>query len=149
MSMPDGQTTETRRHGESTEDRLRPPFSGSHAELTERILACAIEVHRQLGPGLLESVYEAAMRVELQHAGLRYQCQVSYPVSYRDQIVGEHRVDLIVEDTVVVELKTAQRLEPVFDAQVLTYLRLTGKKVGLLINFHSRTVREGIKRFVL
>jgi GxxExxY protein len=148
--MPDGQTTETRRHGDSTENRTtRAPFSGVHADLTEKILACAIEVHRQLGPGLLESVYEAALRVELEHAGLRYRCQVLYPVTYRGRDVGEHKVDLIVEEAIVVELKTVQRLEPVFDAQVLTYLRLSGMKVGLLINFFSRVLRDGVKRFVL
>ncbi|HET8644639.1 MAG TPA: GxxExxY protein [Vicinamibacteria bacterium] len=147
--MPNGQTTEPRRHGVGTEPPSREPFTGLHADLTERILACAIEVHRQLGPGLLESVYEGALKVELAHSGLRYRRQVSYPVLYRGEPVGEHRIDLIVEDAVVVELKTVHRLDPVFDAQVLTYLRLSGLKVGLLINFHSRTLREGIRRFIL
>jgi GxxExxY protein len=123
--------------------------TGPSAALTERIIGCAIEVHRELGPGLLESTYEAAMRVELAHAGLPFRCQIPVPVIYKGELIGEHRLDLLVEDEVVVELKTVQRLEPVFDAQMLTYLRVTGKRVGLLINFHCRLLKDGIRRFVL
>jgi GxxExxY protein len=117
--------------------------------LTERIIACAIEVHRQLGPGLLESAYERAMCVELEESGLRFACEVVVPILYKGHDVGDYRVDLIVEDKVVVEIKSVERLDRVFDAQVLTYLRVTGKHVGLLINFNSRLVTDSIKRFVL
>jgi GxxExxY protein len=117
--------------------------------LTERIIGCAVEVHRQLGPGLLESAYERAMCVEMDDAGLRYACEVVVPVVYKGRDVGDYRVDLIVEDTVVVEIKSVERLDKVFDAQLLTYLRVTGKHVGLLINFNSRLVTDSIKRFVL
>jgi GxxExxY protein len=118
-------------------------------DLTGRIIGCAIEVHRQLGPGLLESIYESALAVELEFAKISVSRQVPVPIQYRGRIIGEHRIDLIVENTVVVELKSVERMDPVFEAQILTYLRITKLKVGLLINFNSRLVREGIKRFVL
>jgi len=118
-------------------------------KLTEKIIGCAIEVHRQLGPGLLESIYESALSIELEAAGITFQRQVGVPVNYRGKLIGEHRVDLIVENSVVVELKSVDRFDPVFEAQILTYLRVTNLKVGLLINFNSRLLRDGVKRFVL
>lgn len=117
--------------------------------LTERIIGCAIEVHKQMGPGLLESIYENALCLEFEVAGLQYQRQVAIPVKYREQMIGEHRLDLIVEDMVVVELKSVERVEPVFEAQGLTYLRISGKRVGLLINFNSRLLTRGIQRFIV
>ena len=148
--MNGNENTETQRHRNGPGvDQVCESVSGLHAALTERIIGCAIEVHRELGPGLLESVYHAAMRVELEHAGIRYRAEVPIPVVYRDRIIGEHRLDLFVDDSVVVELKTVQRLDPVFDAQLLTYLRLTGARVGLLINFYSRVLKDGIRRLVL
>jgi GxxExxY protein len=118
-------------------------------KLTERIIGCAVEVHRQLGPGLLESIYESALCVELEWEKIRSQRQVALPIEYRGRPLGEHRLDLIVEDMVVVELKSVERFEPVFEAQLLTYLRLAKLRVGLLINFNSRLLRDGIKRYVL
>ncbi len=118
-------------------------------KLTEKIIGCAMEVHRQLGPGLLESTYEAALCIELELAGLGYQCQVLYPVVYKGRTIGQYRLDLVVEDTVVVEAKSVERFDPVFAAQVLTYLRVTGKKLGPLINFNSRLLKDGVKRFIL
>ncbi|MDX6305616.1 MAG: hypothetical protein QOI77_2585 [Blastocatellia bacterium] len=117
--------------------------------LTERIIGCAIEVHRQLGPGLLEGTYEAALCIELQIAGLNFVRQPIFPVVYKGQVIGEYRLDLIVEDTVIVEIKSVERFDPIFEAQVLTYLRVTGKEIGLLMNFNSRLLRDGIKRYVL
>lgn len=117
--------------------------------VTERIIGCAIEVHRTLGPGLLESAYVEALRVELTEAGLRSARQVPVPLTYKGHYLGEYRLDLLVEDAVVVEVKAVQRFDPVHEAQLLTYLRLTGKRVGLLINFNQRLLREGIKRRVL
>ena len=117
--------------------------------LTEKIIGCAIEVHRQLGPGLLESIYESALCVELEANGLRYERQVAFPLKYRDRIIGDFRLDLVVEHSVVLELKSVERMDPVFDAQLLTYLRLSGIKKGLLLNFNSRLLRDGIKRLVL
>ena len=118
-------------------------------ELTERIIGCAIEVHRQLGPGLLEGTYESALCIELNSAGLKHVRQPIFPVVYKGQSIGEYRLDIVVEDLVVVELKSVERFDPIFEAQVLTYLRVAGKKVGLLMNFNSRLLRDGIRRFVL
>jgi GxxExxY protein len=118
-------------------------------EVTEKIIGCAIEVHRQLGPGLLEYIYEAALCIELELAGLKYNRQMVFPVLYKGQRIGEHRLDILVEGRVIVELKSIERMEPLFEAQMLSYLRLTGKKVGLLINFNNRLLKDGIKRYIL
>jgi GxxExxY protein len=117
--------------------------------LTEKIISCAIEVHRRIGPGLLESVYESAMAIELEFAGMKFQRQILVPIRYRDRLVGEHRLDLIVETQIVVELKSVERFDSVFEAQILTYLKLTNLKIGLLINFNSRLLKDGIRRFIL
>jgi GxxExxY protein len=106
-------------------------------------------VHRQLGPGLLESIYESALCVELELAGLPFQRQVPVSVPYKTHIIGDLRLDLLVENLVVVEIKSVERIESVFEAQVLTYLKVSGKKVGLLINFNSRLLKTGIQRFIL
>ncbi len=118
-------------------------------KLTERIIGCAIEVHRQLGPGLLESVYESALAVEFELAGLAYQRQVSFPIIYKGRRIGEHRLDLLVAETVIVELKSVERFDPIFEAQILSYLKLTGKPLGLLINFNNRLLKQGVKRYRL
>lgn len=117
--------------------------------VTERIIKCAIAVHRELGPGLLESVYEEAMEIECSTDRLDVQRQLKIPVLYRGKTIGEYRPDMVINDLVVVEIKSVERFDPVFEAQVLTYLRITGKHVGLLLNFNSRLVKDGIKRFVL
>jgi GxxExxY protein len=117
--------------------------------LTERIIACGIEVHRALGPGLLEPIYETAMCIELKEQGVGFVRQRMLPAFYKGRLLGEYRVDLIVEDLVVVEIKSTERPNPLFEAQLLTYLRLTGKHLGLLLNFNSRLLTEGVKRMVL
>lgn len=117
--------------------------------ITEKVIGCAIRVHRDLGPGLLESIYESALCVELNLAGLRYQRQMAVPVTYRGRPIGEHRIDLMVQDLVVIELKSVERMDRVFEAQLLTYLKISGKKIGLLINFNSRLLKNGIRRFIL
>jgi GxxExxY protein len=117
--------------------------------ITERIIGCGIEVHRNLGPGLPEAVYEDALCIEFQDSGIAYQRQVPVPIHYKGRRLGDYRIDLLVEDAVIVEIKSVERFDPIFEAQVLTYLRVTRKNVGLLINFNSRLLRDGIKRFVL
>jgi GxxExxY protein len=117
--------------------------------ITERIIKCAIAVHRELGPGRLENVYEQAMDIECSLDGLNIQRQLRIPVLYRGKTIGEYRPDLLINDLVIVEIKSVERFDPVFEAQVLTYLKITGKRVGLLINFNSRLVKDGIKRFIL
>ena len=117
--------------------------------LTQRIIGCAIEVHRVLGPGLLEPMYESAICIEFDEANLKYARQISLPAYYKGRLLGEYRVDLVVDDRVLVEIKSVERMNPVFEAQLLTYLRLTGKRVGLLLNFNSRLIKDGIKRLIL
>jgi GxxExxY protein len=117
--------------------------------LTERIIGRAIEVHRILGPGLLEPAYETAMCIELDDAGIGYLRQTRLPALYKGRRLGEYRIDLIVNDLVIVEIKAAERHNPLFEAQVLTYLRITDKPVGLLINFNSRLLKDGVKRMML
>ena len=117
--------------------------------LTRQIIACAIEVHRLLGPGLLESLYEAAICIEFDRRGIRYMRQVRVPAYYKGSLLGEYRIDLIVEALVVVEIKSVERADPVFEAQLLSYMKLTGKHVGLLLNFNSRLMKDGIARRIL
>lgn len=117
--------------------------------IMERIIKCAIAVHRELGPGLLENVYEQAMDIECSLNGLSVQRQLRVPVLYRGKPIGEYKLDMLIDDSVIVEIKSVERFDPVFEAQVLTYLKITGKRVGLLINFNSRLVKDGIKRFIL
>ncbi|MCJ7432267.1 MAG: GxxExxY protein [Anaerolineales bacterium] len=117
--------------------------------LTRRIIACVIEVHKRLGPGLLEKLYKEAMVIELELNGLKVSKNVKVLVEYRGQQIGEYFIDLLVDDIVILELKSVERHDPVFEAQILSYMKLTGKKVGLLIIFNSKMVKDGIKRFVL
>ena len=117
--------------------------------ITERVIGCAIEVHRALGPGLLEHTYEAAMCLEMDRRRLKFVRQSMYPVKYKGETISQQRIDLIVESAVVVELKSVEGFDPLFMAQVLTYLRCTGLRIGLLINFNGRVLRTGIRRFIL
>lgn len=118
-------------------------------ELTEQIIGCAIEVHRHLGPGLLESVYEKALCHEFNERGIGYESQVVIPITYKNVILGDFRLDLLVEDKIIVELKAVERDDPVFKAQLLSYQKLTGRKLGLLINFNVPLLKDGITRVIL
>ena len=116
-------------------------------QITERIIGAAIEVHRNLGPGLLESAYEECLCYELSQMGLSFQRQVAIPIAYKGiKLDCGYRADLVVENAVIVELKAVEIVLPVFAAQLLTYLKLFGKRVGLLINFNVPVLRQGIKR---
>jgi len=117
--------------------------------ISESIIGCAIEVHRHVGPGLLESVYESAMAIELSLRGLGFERQKNLPVFYRGQPIGEFRLDFLVESSVIVELKSVERIDPIFSAQLLSYLRMGGYPLGLLINFNSRLLKDGVKRIIL
>jgi GxxExxY protein len=118
-------------------------------QLTEKIIGSAIEVHRTLGPGLLESAYEECTSYELTQEDLRIRRQVPLPVIYKGVSLDcGYRMDLLVEDLVVVEFKTVEALLPVHQAQLLSYLKLSGKPVGLLINFHVPVLKDGLKRIV-
>jgi GxxExxY protein len=117
--------------------------------ITDKIIGAAIEVHRVLGPGLLESAYEECLCYELSQRGLKFERQVPLPVAYKEiKLACGYKMDLLVEGLVVVELKTVESLLAVHSAQLLSYLRLSGKPVGLLINFNSPTVKSGLKRIV-
>jgi len=117
--------------------------------ITERIIGCAIEVHRTLGPGFPESIYEKALCFELGQRSIRFARQVAMGVEYRGELVGELRLDLLVEDAVVVEVKAVERFDPIHGAQLLSYLKATGRHVGLLINFNVRVLKAGIRRVAL
>ena len=116
--------------------------------LTENIIGACIETHRRLGPGLLESVYEECLSYELALRDLSFQRQVPIRVAYRDRILEcGYRADIIVEDRVVLELKSVEELLPVHKAQLITYLRLGGYPIGLLVNFNVTSLRQGLRRF--
>jgi GxxExxY protein len=117
--------------------------------LAERIIGLAIETHRGLGPGLLESIYEAALCVEMETAGLHFERQKTLPVIYKGRAIGEFRLDLLIEDAVLLELKSVDRHDAIFEAQVISYLKISGIRLGLLINFNTRLLKDGIKRFIL
>lgn len=118
--------------------------------LTEQIIGGAIEVHRHWGPGLYEEIYERSLYHELQLRDLPFESQVNLPLLYKGKRVGDNlRLDLIVMGKVVVELKAVKALEPIHEAQLLTYMKLTKCKVGLLINFNVPVLKQGIKRMVL
>ena len=129
------------RHGDTELDQIN--------KITERIIGCAIEVHRELRCGLCESLYRSALAIEFDAAGLTYEREVQVPAVYKGRLLGHYRVDFIVEDMVIVEVKTVERMNPIFETQVLTYVRLKKKRIGLLINFNSRLLRDGIKRLIV
>jgi GxxExxY protein len=116
-------------------------------DLTEKIIGAAIEVHKYWGLGLVESIYEKSLAIELERQGIPFKRQVELELSYKGVTLGEDfRLDLIVGDKVVVELKVVKELAPIHEAQLLTYMKLTGCRVGLLLNFNDPVLRQGIKR---
>lgn len=118
-------------------------------EITGQIVDAALKVHKALGPGLLESAYQACLKYELEKRGLRVASQVEQPISYEGVTIDVgYRLDLLVEDAVIVELKSVEELHPVHKAQLLSYLRLSNKRIGLLINFNVERLKDGITRLV-
>jgi GxxExxY protein len=118
-------------------------------QITHDIIGAAIEVHRALGPGLLESAYEACLAYEIGERGLKVERQKPLPPIYKDVTLDcGYRLDLLVENTVIVEVKTVDKLAPIHDAQLLSYLKLSGCKVGLLINFNMPILKHGIRRLM-
>jgi GxxExxY protein len=121
----------------------------NHQELTQKVIGCAIEVHRELGPGLLESAYQQCLAYELSQKGFAFEMEKSQPVLYKGvRIDCDYRLDLVVEKTVLLELKSVAALDPIHDAQIITYLKLSKLPVGLLMNFNVEVLKNGIKRFV-
>ena len=118
--------------------------------LSERVIGLAIDVHRALGPGLLESAYEECLCLELRHAEIAHARQVSLPIVYKGMRLDcGYRLDIVVEGSLILEIKSVEHLLPIHDAQILTYLRLSGMKVGLLLNFNTTLMKNSIRRFVL
>jgi GxxExxY protein len=119
-------------------------------ELSNTVLGCAIEVHRELGPGLLESTYEQCLAYELNRAKIPFQLQVALPVDYKQiRLDCGYRIDLFVDNSLIVEVKSIDQLLKIHEAQIVTYMKLAKVRVGLLINFNVELLRKGIRRFVL
>ena len=117
---------------------------------TQKIIGFAIEVHRQLGPGLLESAYEECLCYELKQSGMNFRRQVPLPVVYKSMRLDcGYRIDVVAEDCVILEMKTVERLMPIHEAQILTYLKLSGIRTGLLLNFNSTALKDGMRRIML
>lgn len=117
--------------------------------ITSTILDAAISVHRELGPGLLESVYQECLYLELTERGLKAEQFVSVPFQYRGEFLGKHfTIDILVEDSIVLELKAVEKILPVHEAQLISYLKIADKRIGLLINFNEKLLKDGFKRFV-
>ena len=119
-------------------------------ELSNRVLGCAIEVHRELGPGLLESTYEQCLAFELNRSKIPFHFQVGLPVEYKQtRLDCGYRIDLLIDGQLIVEVESVEQLLKIHEAQILTYMRLSKVKVGLLINFNVPVLKKGIKRFLL
>ena len=118
--------------------------------LSDRVIGMAIQVHRHLGPGLLESAYEQCLCYDLKELGIAYERQVPLPVVYKGvRLECGYRIDLVVERELIIEIKSVERIMAIHEAQMLTYLRLSGHKVGILMNFNSAILKDGLRRFVL
>jgi GxxExxY protein len=142
-------TTETQRHREFFEKEEMDNLLQKDP-LTEKIIGFAIDVHRALGPGLLESAYEECLCYDLNQAALKIQRQVPLPVVYKGvKLDCAYRMEVVVENEVIIEIKTVEHLLPIHQAQLITYLKLSGYKKGLLLNFYSSVLKNGIKRIVL
>ena len=117
-------------------------------QITNKIIGCAIDVHKSLGPGLLESAYEECLSYELQNAGLKIERQKAVPVIYKEiKLECGYRIDILVESQIIIELKTVDVFNPVHEAQILTYMKFSKKNIGLLINFNVLLLKNGIKRY--
>lgn len=122
----------------------------AHTEvLAKEIVDIALKIHTKLGPGLLESVYEKCFCYELSRRGIPYQCQKETPIHYDGLVIDEGlRLDILVDNQIIIELKAQENYHPVWEAQLLSYLKLTGKRLGFLINFHVPVIKQGIKRLI-
>ncbi len=118
-------------------------------DITGRIISCAIEVHSILGPGLLENVYEEALSHEFKMRDIVYERQKEITLKYKGKVLGKHRIDFMIEDKVILELKAVEAVNKIYEAQLLTYLRETNKRIGLLINFNVDLLKKGIKRLII
>jgi GxxExxY protein len=129
--------------------RLRSPLTQEEELVAGEVIASALAVHRELGPGYLESFYRKAMCIELRARALAFETEKAVEVRYRGEVLGTHRIDLIVQGLVIVELKAVEALDPVHRKQVVSYLKATKLRLGLLINFDAELLKQGLKRIVL
>jgi GxxExxY protein len=129
--------------------RVASPLPADLDALVQKTIGACIEVHKELGPGLLEGVYPRALARELEALGIGFDLEHSIPIRYKGHAIAHHRLDLFVEGRLVVEIKSVDRLNPIHVAQVVSYLRVTGVRVGLLVNFNVPLLKHGIRRVVL
>jgi len=129
--------------------RVESNLSDDLEALIREVIGCCVAVHRELGPGLLEKVYPRAIGVELDDRGISYSTEKTVPIRYRERLLCLQRIDLLVDDRLVVEVKSVERLHPVHVAQMINYLHLTSTRAGLLINFNVPLLKQGIRRIVL
>ena len=128
--------------------RLASTLSPQVEDVVRRTIGALLAVHRELGSGMNESIYAAAVRIELAERGIPFKHEVTVPVYYRGHLLGHHRIDLHVDERVVVEIKSVEALHPTHVAQVVSYLRLTGARIGLLVNFNVPVLKAGLRRIV-
>jgi GxxExxY protein len=129
--------------------RIPSPLSDELELLVTKTIGCCVAVHKELGPGLLETVYARAVRIELGLSGMTFDSERIVPISYRGVHLCNQRLDLVVQEQIIVELKSVERLNPVHRAQVVSYLRTTGLRIGLLVNFNVSAIQEGLRRVIL
>lgn len=129
--------------------KIASPLDQDTESLITQIIGCCIAVHRELGPGLLESIYRRAVSIELEAAGLPFEVEKKIPVMYREHLLCHQRLDLVVAGQVLIEIKAVERLAPVHHAQVMCYLRVSKLKVALLMNFNTAVLPDGLKRIVM
>jgi len=129
--------------------RVRSSLSDTTEQLVQRTIGCCITVHRELGAGLLERIYVRAVRIELHAAGLGCETEKPFPVFYRGQLIAQHRVDVVVENQLLLEIKAVDRLVSVHRAQAMSYLHVSKMRVALLVNFNSPVLVDGLQRIVL
>jgi len=129
--------------------KIQTPLPGELEDLVHKTIGCCITVHRALGPGLLEGIYSRAVCIELGAQRISFEREAAYPVMYRDQLLCHQRLDIVVADQVVLEIKAVDQLNPIHRAQLLSYLRVSRRPVGLLLNFNVVVLQEGIRRVIL
>ena len=129
--------------------RVPSPLPDELELLVTKTIGCCVAVHKELGPGLLEAVYARAVRIELGLSGLTFERERIVPISYRGVHLCNQRLDLIVQERIIVELKSVERLNPVHRAQAVSYLRVTGLRIGLLVNFNVPLIQDGLRRVIL
>jgi len=128
--------------------KIRSPLSSEEEDIVSKTIGCGIEVHRTLGAGFRERIYECALKLELESRGLRFECEKPIDVTYKTWKIPGQRIDLIVGDVVIVELKTVPKIKPLYRRQLVSYLRSSGLRVGLLMNFNTTILKNGLERIV-